>query len=185
MWPKLGTLALAASLISLGACAQSNAQINSDGGGPSPDARAKMDAARDAAKTSAFADLSDDHRAKVQTIVDAFDATGSTMTIPAASSQIDAVLGKDEIKSVLGEEQKMRDAMRAAFADAGAGPPGGGSGSSPGGGGPGAIGPSGSSPGGPGGFGVRRRTPDAGRFLLSIDATPDRYREEMRAERAR
>jgi hypothetical protein len=179
MWPKIGTLALVASLIPLGACAQSS----SDGGGPSPEMKTQMDAARGAAKTASFAALSDDHRTKVQAIVDAFDATGSTMTIAAAAAQIDAVLGKDESTAVLGQEQKMHDAMRAAFASSGGGPGGGG----PGGGGPGGGGPGGGGPGGggPGGFGRPRHAPDAGRFLLSVDATPDRYHDEMRAERGR
>jgi hypothetical protein len=163
MWPKITMLALVAGLLPLGAFAQSN----DAGGGPPPDVAAKLDAARTDAKTASLAALGDDHRAKAQAIVDAFDATGSTLTIAAASSQIDAVLDKDESQAVLEQEQKMRDAMRAAFADSG-GPPGGGNGGRG---------------GGRGGFGGRRHAPDAGRFLLSVDATQDRYREAMRAER--
>jgi len=36
-----------------------------------------------------------------------------------------------------------------------------------------------------GGFGGGggRRAPDAGRFLLQVDASPERFREAMRAER--
>ena len=171
MWPKIGVLALAASLIPLVACtAQSNAQ---EGGGPSPEMQAKMDAVRGDAKTAAFADLSEAHRTQVQAIVDQFDADGSTLTLAAATQQIDALLTPQETTALLAQNQKMRDAMRAAFESSGAaGGPGGPGGQRGPGGGRGF--------GGPGGA---RRTPDAGRFLLQVDALPDKYRSAMRAER--
>ena len=166
MWPKIGVLALAASLVPLVACTgQSNAQ---EGGGPSPEMQAKMDAVRSDAKTAAFAALSDPHRTAVQAIVDQFDADGSTLTLAAATQQIDALLTAQETAAMLAENQKMRDAMRAAFQSSGG--PGGQGG--PGGGGRGF--------GGPGGG---RRTPDAGRFILQVDALPDKYRAAIRAER--
>jgi hypothetical protein len=154
MWLKIAGLALAASILPLTACAQS-----SQDAGPSADVRAKMDAVRSDAKTSSFAALTDAHRAKVQSVVDAFDADGSTMTASDASAQIDALLTPQESSAVLAEQQKMRDAMRAAMAGA---PQGGHRGF---------------------GGGGRRNAPDAGRFLLQVDATPERYRAAMRAER--
>jgi hypothetical protein len=167
MWPKIGVLALAASLVPLVACTgQSNAQ---EGGGASPEMRAKMDAVRTDAKTATFAALSDVHRTAVQAIVDQFDADGSTLTLSAATQQIDALLSPQETTAVLAQNQKMRDAMRAAFASSGGGPGGGQGG--PGGG---------RGFGGPGGG---RRAPDAGRFILQVDALPDKYREAARAER--
>jgi len=121
-----------------------------------------MDAARSDAKTAALASLDDAHRAQVQAIVDRFDADGSTLTLSDAAAQIDAVLTPQETSSLLAENQKLHDAMRAAFA--GSGMAGGGAGGHRNGGG--------------------HRTPDAGRFLLQVDATPDRYRAAARAERA-
>src|ERR1700722_3992852 len=118
MWPKIGVLALAASLVPLVACTgQSNAQEG--GGGASPEMRAKMDAVRTDAKTATFAALSDAHRTAVQAIVDQFDADGSALTLSAATQQIDALLSPQETTAVLAQNQKMRDAMRAAFASSG------------------------------------------------------------------
>jgi len=162
MWRKICILALAASLAPLVACAQSDPQ---DGGGPSGDARAKMDAARSDAKTAAFAALTDAHRTQVQAIVDKFDADGSTLTLTDAATQIDAVLTPQESAAVLAQRQKLRDAMRAAFAGSGAGGRGFGGG------------------GGRGGGRGGRGAADAGRFVLQVDATPDRYRDAMHAER--
>jgi hypothetical protein len=96
--------------------------------------------ARDQAKTAAFNDLSADHRAKVQAIVAQYN-NGSIQRDDAVK-QIDAVLTPDETKAVLGEEQKMHDAMRQAFA------------------------------GNPRSNGGHRRAPDAGRFLLMLSASP-------------
>jgi hypothetical protein len=123
-----------------------------------------MDAARGDAKTAAFAALSDAHRGQVQAIVDKFDADGSTLTLTDAASQIDAVLTPEESTAVLAQRQKLRDAMRAAYA-----------GSTPGGRGFG---------GGAAGRGGRSaRSADAGRFVLQVDAAPERFRDAMRAER--
>jgi hypothetical protein len=159
MWLKFAGIVLAAAVVPLGASAQTSAPDN----GPPSDWRAKMDAVRADAKVGAFGALSDDHKAKVQAIVDAFDADGSTIAIADATKQIDTVLTAQESAAVLAAQQKMRDEMRAAMAasgDAGQHRPGGGG----------------------GGFGGRR-APDAGRFLLQVDATPDRYRAAMQAER--
>jgi hypothetical protein len=161
MWPKIALLALAATLFPVCVSAQPSPQ----NGGPPDDMRAKMDALRADAKTSAFAALSDAHRAKVQSIVDAFDADGSTVGLGDASGQIDAVLTPQESSAVLAAQHKMRDAMRADFA-----------------GGPGSGRPGGFGRPGGGGHGGRR-APDAGRFLLQVDASPDRYRAQMEAER--
>jgi len=157
MWLKIAGLALAATLLPLCAGAQPAPQD----AGPSGDVRAKMDAVRADAKVSALGALSDAHRAKVQAVVDAFDADGSALSVTDASAQIDAVLTPDESSAVLAEQQKMRDAMRAAMAGA---PQGFGHRGGPGGGG-------------------GRHAPDAGRFLLQVNATPERFRAAMRAER--
>jgi hypothetical protein len=137
-----------------------------------------MDAARNSARDASLAALSDAHRAKIGAIVDQFDAAGSTMAIADASKQIDGVLDTNESAAVLAQQQKMRDAMRAAFAADSGGPAGGG----PAGGG---MGPGGF--GGHGGRGFGRsggnRAPDAGRFLLSIDASQERYRAALAAGR--
>lgn len=109
--------------------------------------------ARDQAKTAAFNDLSADHRVKVQAIVAQYNS-GSIQRDDAVK-QIDAVLTPDETKAVLGEQQKMRDAMRQAFANNG--------------GGNGGFGGEHRAPGSNGG---QRRAADAGRFLLMLSATP-------------
>jgi type II secretory pathway pseudopilin PulG len=126
-------------------------------------ARAQMQQARDDAKTASLAALSADHRAKVQTVVDGFNA--GTLDIPTASGKIDAILTPAESTAVLAQSQKLRDAMRAAFA-AGGGPPGGGQG--------------GGRHSGPGG--ANQQT--AGHFLLSVGADHDKWRAAMQAQRA-
>jgi len=158
MWQKVVRLVLLASLFPLGASAQPSSQEM----GPSSDIRAKLEAARSDAKTSALAALSDEHRAKVQSIVDAFDADGSTLGVADASAQIDAVLTPAESSALLAEQQKMRAAMAAAMN-----------------GSPGGFGHHGAPGSGRGG----RFAPDAGRFLLQVDATPERFRAAARAER--
>jgi hypothetical protein len=158
MWLKFAAIAFAVAAIPLSASAQPAA---SDNGAPS-DWRAKMESVRAGAKADAFGALSDDHKAKVQAIVDAFDADGSTVAIGDATKQIDAVLTPQESAAVLAAQQKMRDQMRAAMA---------------------ANGETGEHHGGGGFGGGGRRAPDAGRFLLQVDAMPDRYRAAMQAER--
>jgi hypothetical protein len=157
MWLKFAAMAFAAAVIPLSASAQTSPPDN----GASSDWRAKMQSVRAGAKADAFGALSGDHKAKVQAIVDAFDADGSTVAIGDATKQIDAVLTPEESAAVLAAQQKMRDQMRAAMA---------------------ANGDTGEHHGG-GGFGGRRHAPDAGRFLLQVDAMPDRYRAAMEAER--
>jgi Skp family chaperone for outer membrane proteins len=156
MWLRFAAIALAAAIVPSGAFAQPAGPAN---GAPS-DWRAQMEAVRADAKASAFGALSSDHKAKVQAIVDAFDADGATIAIADATKQIDAVLTPQEATAVLAAQQKMRDQMRAAMA---------------------ANGDSGEHHGGRG-FGGRH-APDAGRFLLQVDAMPDRYRAAMEAER--
>jgi len=171
MWSRIVCLALTAQLAPVAAFAQMPG-----GDGPPPEIRAKLDAARAGARDAALASLSADHRTKVQAIVDGFDASGSTMTVTDAAAQIDAILTKDEATSVLAQQQPLREAMRSAFADGGG--PGG-----PGGGGFGGPGGGGRGPGGGEGHEGRRRPADAGRFLLSVDASQERYRAAMEAER--
>jgi hypothetical protein len=128
------SLALAASLVPLAACSHPD-QTN----GPSPEMRAKLTQARAEAKSNTLAALSADHQTKVNAIVTSF-SSGSIAARDAAK-QIDAVLSPSETSVVLAQQQKMRDAMRAARPDGG-------------------------SP--PHGFRGSRRTPDAGRFLLQL-----------------
>jgi hypothetical protein len=140
---------MAGALLALGAPLSAAAQMYPGGGSMPPE----VQQARDNAKTAAFNDLSPDHRSKVQAIIAQFN-NGSIQRDDAVK-QIDAVLTPDETKAVLGEQQKLRDAMRQAFANAN---------------------------GGNGGFGGRRRggnqQPDAGSFLLRLSASPEAGRPQ-------
>lgn len=103
---------------------------------------------RDNAKTAAFNDLSPDHRAKVQAIV--AQVSSGSLDPQDAAKQIDGILTPAESQAVIGEQQKMRDAMQQAFANNGGN-----------GGGFGSHG---------GGYQGQHasRQPDAGRFLLML-----------------
>jgi len=131
-----------------------------------------MQQARSDAKTASWSALTADHQARVQTVVDGFN--NGTLDIPTASQQIDAILTPTESAAVLAQSQKLRDAMKAAFAaNGGVGP-------AQGGPAPGQLGPG---QGGPGrGMGAGR-TQDAGRFLLSLNADRDKWRAAMQAMR--
>jgi hypothetical protein len=107
-------LALAASLILLAACSHPDQTS-----GPSADARAKFTQVRADAKTNTLQAISADHQSKVNAIVATFNA-GSVSPRDAAK-QIDAVLSPGETSAVLAQQQKMRDAMRAARPDGGNG----------------------------------------------------------------
>ena len=120
--------------------------------GPPPAVRAQMQQLHDSAKTNAFNALSADHRARVQAILDQVNA--GSLDRRAAATQIDAILSPGESQAVLNEQKKMRDAMRAYFAQ---NPPPGGTGQRAERGGP----------GGPGN-GQRTHTPDAGRTLVML-----------------
>jgi hypothetical protein len=141
---------MAGALLALGTPIAASAQMFPGGDGPPPEVRAQMEQARTNAKAAAFNDLSADHRAKVEAIVAKFN-DGSLEPADAAS-QIDAILTPDEAKAVLAEQQKLRDAMRQAFAAANGG----------------------NAPERPGGYGSRgaNRKPDAGRFLLMVSRQP-------------
>lgn len=156
-------IACALAVITAAGCASAQSQ--------SGDGRAAMQQARADAKAASWNALSADHQTKVQAVVNGFNA--GTLDIPTATSQIDAILTPDESTAVLAQSQKLRDAMRAAFAANG------GQGG-PGQGGPGQSGPGQGGPGGPGGAG---RQPDAGRFLLSLNADRDKWRAAMQAMR--
>jgi hypothetical protein len=159
--PLLAMALLAA--VPLGASAQVNAQ---GGGPPPPEVRAKIDQARGEAKTAAFNDLSPDHRAKVQAIVDEVNS-GKLTDLRAAVAQIDGILTPEEAKAVLGERDKMMAAVHAAIPHNEGAP-----GASPG-------------PGGPAGehqgasSGMMRNRNDAGRAVLQLSLS----RETMRALR--
>lgn len=114
----------------------------------------QMQQARDAAKTAALNDLTPDHRTKVEAI--AQQVQSGSLSSQDAAKQIDGMLTDTETQAVLGEQQKLRDAMRQAFGASG------GTG--------GGFGSGGGRFGGHGGFGGRQgnRTPDAGQFLLTL-----------------
>ena len=137
----------ALALLPLAACSQGAAQ-------------AQMTQARTAAHDASFAALSADHKKTVQMIVDAFD--NGKVDILAGAQQIDAVLTPAEAQSVLAEQKKMRDAIRAAREQNG----------DANGGGNGGAG---------GGYG--RHAPDAGRFLITVSGSPDKVREAMQQAR--
>lgn len=115
--------------------------------GTSPEMRAKLTQARSEAKANTLAALSADHQSKINAIVASYN-TGSVASTDAVK-QIDALLSPGETSAVLAQQQKMRDTLRATR-------------------------PSGGNR--PNGFGGRRRTPDAGRFLLQILATRHQQR---------
>jgi len=132
--------------LAFGAPAMALAQTVPDQG-PPPGPPPQFLQIRDNARTAAYNDLSSDHRAKVQAIVT--QARSGSLDREDAAKQIDAVLTPAESQAVIGEGQKMRDAMRAAFANSGAAP--GGFGNHEGS----------ERPGG-------NRQPDAGRILLML-----------------
>jgi hypothetical protein len=130
---------------------------------PSPAALSPMQQARSDAKTASWNALSADHQTKVQAIVDGFN--NGTLDVPAASAQIDAVLTPDESAAVQAQEKTMRAAMRAAFSANGGAQTGGRFG------------------GGHRGNRTGAQQPDAGRFLLGLNADPDKWRAAMQALR--
>jgi hypothetical protein len=147
--------------------------------GPPPAMQAEMGKVHAEAKASAYAALSADHRAKVQSIVDQVVAGG--MPMRDAAAQIDTLLTPDEKKAVFAATAHARDEMHAAMAASGAPlpergglPPAGGQAGGPPPGGPGAGAPP---PGAGQGAGDRpRRTPNAGRDLLMVSLTPAQWR---------
>lgn len=167
---KYTYLALALSLVL--APVTASAQPGPGPGGMPPELRAKFEQVRADAKANSLKALGADHQTKIQAIVDGFNA--GTTALPDAVTQIDAVLTPDESKALLDQEQKMRDnltALRPPNADAPAGAPGG-----PPGGGPGGDRPRG------GGMAPKA---DAGRYLLQLLATPEKWREAVKAMRDR
>ncbi len=161
---SLPVLAAALALaMPLSACAQSAQAQSQDG--PPPAVRAQMQQARDAAKTAALNDLSADHRARVQSVVDAV-SNGSQTDLRAAATQIDGILSPAEQTAVLAERTKMMQTIRAAM-------PQGGPNGAPGGARPGGA-DRGPGQAGPGGM---RGGNDAGRFLLQLSLSREKMRE--------
>ena len=134
-----------------------SAQPGPGPGGPSPELRAKFDQLRADAKTNSLRALSADHQTKIQAIVDGFNA--GTVTPTDAIAQIDAILTPDESKVILDQSQKMRDA-RKALRPANAGPP-----------------PERANADKP----KVDAAPNAGRSLLALLASPEKFHEAMRA----
>ncbi len=157
-------------------------------GPPSPELRAKLDAVDAQAKTSAYAALSPDHRARVQAIV--ARVTSGAVPPRDGAAQIDAVVSPDEAKAVLAVATATRAQMRAAFGGAAPPPP-----PPPGNGGPppgprpdGGPPPNGPPPdGGPPPEGDRgpggRRAQTAGAVVLRVSVTPEQMRALREANR--
>lgn len=133
---------LAALLSPVAALAQAAPPDAPPGGPPSPQMRAQFEQLRSQYKTAALNDLSADHRGKVQAIL--AQVQSGSLDPRDASEQIDGILSQSEAQAVLGEAQKMHDAMHKAMA--GGAPPHAG--------------------------GMMRRKPDAGRFLMMLSMPP-------------
>ena len=164
-----------------------NAQATAPGT-PSSDFRTQMQAMRASAQTQAFAALTPDHRSKVQAIVAQFDS-GAIATPRDAVQQIDAVLSPNESKAVTNIAVQMRANMMQMRNGQGDGAPNGAAqnggppnGGPPSGGPPNGGPPNGGPPNGgpPAGGAAGARTPDAGRFLLTVSADPAKLRAMRR-----
>ncbi len=157
---KNAIVALFIAAISLTATVAAQAQEQ----GPPSQIRAQMEQIRSSARTAAFNDLSSDHRARVQAIIN--QVNSGSLDRQAAAQQIDEVLSPSESQAILAQGSKMRDAMRTMyqqrFQQNGAESQSAGAQGWHGGGQRG--------PGGPGGSGMQRRAPDAGRMLLMLGA---------------
>ncbi len=114
---KLRTVVFGGALMALMFPLAALAQMPPDGQGPPPEVRARFEQARTQAKTAAFNDLSPDHRAKIQAI--SAQVQDGSLDRRAASAQIDAMLSPSETQAVLGEAQKLRDALQKTFAGEG------------------------------------------------------------------
>jgi hypothetical protein len=162
---KVSLLALAlAAVIPLAAAADQPASPGP--GAAAPEMRAQFERVRSETRTAVFADLSTDHQAQVQAIVDKVNA--GTLADPLdAAKQIDAILTPDETKAILAEHAKLAASMHHS-APAGAGSP------------PGGQQPGGPPPGGPppGAAGARPVSPGA--FILLVAMAPEKLHEMMR-----
>jgi len=138
------------------------------GGGP-PEMRGQFERARSETRAVVLADLSADHRAQVQEIVDKVNA--GTLPNPLdAVKQIDAILTPDETKAVLAERAKLGVAMHRGAPD-GAGPP------------PAGPPPGGPPPGGPPPGAASAPPVSPGQFILRLSIAPEKMHEMMRAMR--
>ena len=78
--------------------------------GPSPELRAKMDAARKQARTDALSALTPEHRAKVESIVSRLDS--GALSPERATVQIEDLLTPEESKALAQREQQFHEKMR-------------------------------------------------------------------------
>ncbi len=85
-------------------------------GAPPPEMRAQMEQLRTQYKTAVLNGLSADHRAKVQAIL--AQVQSGSLDPRDASGQIDAILSPAETQAVLGEAQKLHEAMQKAMEQA-------------------------------------------------------------------
>jgi hypothetical protein len=152
-------LALAVMLAPLAVSAEPTPSAD---GGPPPEVRAKLDAARADAKVQLIKALSPDHLAKIQADIDQFNA--GTLAPIDTMTAIDAILSPDEAKAVIAIQANLNQARRALL------PPGGGAGP---GGTPGAMGT-------PNPGEAPRNQLNAGRTVLQLLASPEKLRSLMR-----
>jgi hypothetical protein len=117
--------------------------------------RTKMQRIRLDAKTGTLNALSAAHRKVVLATAKQFD--DGAISIPEAANMIDANLTPQETSAVLAQQTKMRAAMREVFSQDGA-----------------------SGVAGRGRGQAGSRAPDAGRFLLQVCASPEKWRAAMR-----
>src|SRR5580700_131145 len=111
-------LLAAVAALGLPACSHDDSSDQADQG-PSSDVRAQMQHMRDDARTASLNDLSADHRTAVSAVVDQFN--GGSLSMEDAAKKIDGILTPGESTAVLGEQRKMREAIRAAAAQNGGG----------------------------------------------------------------
>jgi hypothetical protein len=160
----LAVTVMAASVTLAGCGSNAQAQDNGgaggpQGGGPNPAMRAAMEKVRTDTQASTMSDLSADHRAQIQKIIDGVN-NGTDTDFAGDVTKIDGILSPEESKAVLGERDKMTAAVKAAAAQSGgAGGAGGGAGGRRGGG--------------------MMKSNDPGRFVLYVNLS----RERMRAIR--
>jgi hypothetical protein len=104
--------------------------------------------ARETARSAVLSNLSPDHRARVEAILDRFRR--GLVSTPAAAHDIDEVLSPEETRAVMNQERRFRDAMRQTYFN---------------------LNPGSNAPP-PDPFSDQSEAEDAGRFVLMVTALP-------------
>jgi hypothetical protein len=112
MTTALLRLALAASLLGLGACSHPDQTA-----GAIADNQAGFAQARAAAKTSTLQAISADHQTKINAVVASFNS--GSLASPDAAKAIDAILSPTETSAVLAQQVKMRSSFRSGHTQGG------------------------------------------------------------------